>query len=280
MVMEFLDGGEDLGSALKQSGRLPWERVVDIVGQCCDALQAAHDLEIIHRDVKPANLYRLEQDGHADFIKVLDFGIARLVTPQDSIVTATGVIMGTPDFMAPEQAQGRHVDHRADVYSLGASAYALVTGRPPFTGVNEYEVIHKQLNEDPKPPSVVAPNSEIPAWFDDAVLRAMAKKPEERFQSMREFAEALRRGAAPAYPLSASDSATGGRPEASASASSGAADDDVSVASRASASTPARPRPRARSAMPVPVPVLVLAAVALAGIGALGVWLLRGILAG
>jgi eukaryotic-like serine/threonine-protein kinase len=190
-VMEQLEGGEDLGTALKRSGRMPWPRVRNILLQLCEALQAAHDAGIIHRDVKPANFYRIEHGGNADFIKVLDFGIARLATPNDSIVTQTGVIMGTPDFMAPEQAQGRHVDHRADIYSLGATAYALLTGSPPFVGANEYEVIYKQLNDEPKPPSEVVPDAEIPSWVDDAILKAMRKNPEDRFGSMAEFARTL-----------------------------------------------------------------------------------------
>jgi eukaryotic-like serine/threonine-protein kinase len=189
-VMEYLEGGEDLGTLLKKAGRLPWARVRHIVAQLCDALQAAHDAGIIHRDVKPANFYRVPQAGDNDFIKVLDFGIARLANPTDSIVTQTGVVMGTPDYMAPEQAQGLHVDHRADIYSLGATCYALLTGRPPFTGKNEYDIIYKHLNETPRNPSLLA--SDIPEWLDQVVLRAMAKAPDRRFASMAEFAAALR----------------------------------------------------------------------------------------
>jgi serine/threonine protein kinase len=189
-VMEYLEGGEDLGTLLKKAGRLPWARVVHIVAQLCDALQAAHDTGIIHRDVKPANFYRVPQDGDDDFIKVLDFGIARLANPTDSIVTQTGVVMGTPDYMAPEQAQGLHVDHRADIYSLGATCYALLTGRPPFSGKNEYDIIYKHLNETPRPPSLLV--SDVPEWLDQVVARAMAKAPDRRFTSMAEFASALR----------------------------------------------------------------------------------------
>jgi serine/threonine-protein kinase len=193
-AMEHLEGGEDLGTLLKREGPLEWKRVKGMLLQLCEALQAAHDAGIIHRDVKPANCYRMSSGGDPDFIKVLDFGIARLANPEggDSIVTQTGVVMGTPDYMAPEQAQGLHVDHCADIYSLGATAYALLTGRPPFAGANEYEVIYKHLNEPPKPPSAVRPSASIPAWFDAAILRAMAKKPGDRFASMRELGEALR----------------------------------------------------------------------------------------
>ncbi|MBC8069198.1 MAG: serine/threonine protein kinase [Deltaproteobacteria bacterium] len=188
-VMEYLEDGEDLGKLLKKEGRLPWTRVQNIMVQLCDALQAAHDAGIIHRDVKPANFYRVTQSGDRDFIKVLDFGIARLANPTDSIVTQTGVVMGTPDFMAPEQAQGRHVDHLADIYSLGATCYALLTGRPPFSGNNEYDVIYKHLNETPRPPSMLA--REVPEWVDAVVLKAMRKEPAQRFASMREFGKAL-----------------------------------------------------------------------------------------
>ncbi|MBK6922915.1 MAG: serine/threonine protein kinase [Deltaproteobacteria bacterium] len=189
-VMEYLEGGEDLGTLLKKQGKLPWPRVQHIMIQLCDALQAAHDTGIIHRDVKPANFYRVDMAGDHDFIKVLDFGIARLANPTDSIVTQTGVVMGTPDYMAPEQAQGRHVDHRADIYSLGATAYALLTAGPPFSGKNEYDVIYKHLNETPRPPSSIA--RDLPDWVDGVIKRAMAKEPEQRYQSMAEFAAALR----------------------------------------------------------------------------------------
>ncbi len=190
-VMEYLEG-EDLSNTLKEGKFLPWQRVLHILRQLCEALQAAHDSGIIHRDVKPANFYRVTQGGDPDFIKILDFGIARLANPQDSIVTQTGVVMGTPDFMAPEQAMGRHVDHRADIYSLGASAYALLTGRPPFEGANEYDVIYKQLNDDPAAPSDVAPvAASMPRWIDPVILKALRKDPGDRYESMQAFADAI-----------------------------------------------------------------------------------------
>jgi eukaryotic-like serine/threonine-protein kinase len=191
-VMEHLEG-EDLSTTLKKEKFLPWPRVLHILEQLCEALQAAHDVGIIHRDVKPANFYRVQVGDDPDFIKILDFGIARLANPQDSIVTQTGVVMGTPDFMAPEQAMGKHVDHRADIYSLGASAYALLTGRPPFEGANEYDVIYKQLNDDPTPPSEVAPVAAgMPRWLDEVILKTLRKDPDGRYASMRDMAAALR----------------------------------------------------------------------------------------
>ena len=204
-VMEYLEGGEDLDTVLKKKGCLPWPRVIHIVAQLCDALQAAHDAGIFHRDVKPANFYRVSMDGDDDYMKVLDFGIARLANPTDSIVTQTGVVMGTPDYMAPEQAQGLHVDQHADIYSLGATCYALLTGRPPFAGKNEYDIIYKHLNEVPRAPSVLA--HDVPEWLDKVVGRALAKKPEQRFASMAQFATALRNEGRSESKLAASQSA-------------------------------------------------------------------------
>ncbi len=246
-VMEYLEGGEDLGTLLKKIGRVPHARVVHMVAQLCDALQAAHDAGIIHRDVKPANFYRVPQDGDADFIKVLDFGIARLANPTDSIVTQTGVVMGTPDYMAPEQAQGLHVDHRADIYSLGATCYALLTGRPPFSGKNEYDIIYKHLNETPRTPSLLC--SDVPEWLDQVVLRAMAKAPDQRYASMAEFAAALR-----------SEGRGDRRARSSVSLSGGASIDDAERAAPHGI-TPA---------------VLAVGAVVLAGLGALVVYLAFG----
>ncbi|MBV1859137.1 MAG: serine/threonine protein kinase [Nannocystaceae bacterium] len=250
-VMEYLHGGEDLAALIKQEGQVPWMRVVSMLKQLCVALQAAHDDGIIHRDVKPANFYRMEFEGNPDFIKVLDFGIARLSSPKDSIVTATGVIMGTPDFMAPEQAQGKHVDARADIYSLGACAYSLLTGRPPFVGANEYDVIYKQLNEDPDPPGQVYPSGGIPSWLDDAVLCAMCKDPEDRFQSMKEFLATLE--------AAGSQSPTPGR--------AGPAAEQV-PAKRA------KPRLPAKRPMPISPLLLVGAAAGCTVIGAVGYYIL------
>ncbi len=184
---------------------------------------------------------------------MLDFGIARLSTPKDSIVTATGVIMGTPDFMAPEQAQGKHVDARADIYSLGACAYSLLTGRPPFVGANEYDVIYKQLNEDPDPPSEAFPKGGIPQWLDDAILHAMRKNPDDRFQSMNEFLAALESAGAQTLVAKNTGGLQSQRP---------------SPAKRSKPKLPAKPKP------PVNPALLVAAAAGCTLIGALGYYLL------
>ncbi len=245
-VMEWLENGEDLGTALKRDGRFEWKRVQKILLQLCDALQAAHDAGIIHRDVKPANFYRLPIGDEPDFIKVLDFGIARLANPNDSIVTQTGVVMGTPDFMAPEQAQGRHVDQRADIYSLGATAWALLVGKPPFSGKNEYDVIYKHLNETPRPPSMIV--RDVPEWLDAVILKAMAKEPDDRYASMADLGRALRNDPS-------EKSTERGRAERSS----------------ASRSADRAPAPHAIATW-----MLIVGALALAGIGGLAVYLVAG----
>jgi serine/threonine-protein kinase len=249
-AMEYLENGEDLGTALERDGRFEWQRVQKIVLQLCDALQAAHDAGIIHRDVKPANFYRMPLGDEQDFIKVLDFGIARLANPTDSIVTQTGVIMGTPDYMSPEQAQGRHVDQRADVYSLGATAWALLVGKPPFSGKNEYDVIYKHMNEAPRAPSLIV--RDVPEWLDDVIMKAMAKEPADRFASMAELASALRE---PPFERST----------------------ERGPVERSSASRSIeRSRRGAVAPHGISTPLLLVGALALAGIGGLVVYLVAG----
>lgn len=194
LVMEFLEG-EDLATTLVTRGRLPWTRAQPIALQLCEALQAAHDAGIVHRDVKPDNFFRATRGDNRDFMKVLDFGIAQLSDSSDSVVTRTGAVLGTPVFMAPEQGRGLKVDHRADIYSLGATVYALICGRPPFIGGSPYEILDKHFSEIAEPPS--AHNDQLGADVDAVILRALKKDPTERYPTMRAFAQALR-GVAPA----------------------------------------------------------------------------------
>jgi serine/threonine protein kinase len=188
-VMEYLEGGQDLDTVLKKSGRLPWKRVVHIVAQLCDALQAAHDAGIIHRDVKPANFYRVNIDGDEDFIKVLDFGIARLANPTDSIVTQTGVVMGTPDYMAPEQACEQPLDHRVDVYAAGGLFFELLTGRKPYLGKSTAELLAAHLHKPVPDPGHLVPSLSVAVR--EIVTKAMAKDRDDRFGSMAEMSAAI-----------------------------------------------------------------------------------------
>jgi serine/threonine-protein kinase len=191
-VMEFLDG-EDLSATIKREGAQPWARVQPIMLQICRALQAAHESGIIHRDMKPENCFRIKRGKSDDFIKVLDFGIAK-VTTDDSEgkgLTRTGMIFGTPEYMSPEQAQGAKPDYRVDIYALGVIMYELLTGRVPFTADTFMGILTKHMFEVPDAPSVVAPQAQIPEDVESIILKAMQKDREYRFQDMAAMATAI-----------------------------------------------------------------------------------------
>jgi len=192
IVMELLDG-ENLADRLDQ-GALPVDEAVEIARQTGEALQAAHDAGIVHRDLKPENIFLTQKHGR-DFVKVLDFGISKIKTPEhgDPKLTATDQIIGTPLYISPELARGiAVVDHRTDVYALGCILYEMLTGTPPFSGENHFQLLYKHGNEAPDPPSRRSKTANIPPHVESAVLRAMAKDPADRFETMREFCDALR----------------------------------------------------------------------------------------
>jgi serine/threonine-protein kinase len=192
IVMELLDG-ENLAARLDQ-GALPVDEAVEIARQTGEALQAAHDAGIVHRDLKPENIFLTQKNGH-DFVKVLDFGISKIKTPDhgDPKLTATDQIIGTPLYISPELARGLAVvDHRTDVYALGCILYEMLTGSPPFSGENHFQLLYKHGNEAPDPPSKRSKTANIPPHVEAAVLRAMAKDPADRFATMSEFCDALR----------------------------------------------------------------------------------------
>jgi serine/threonine protein kinase/tetratricopeptide (TPR) repeat protein len=195
IVMEYVEG--QLMSELVAKGPLPVREVVEVGLQVADALDEAHGRGIIHRDIKSANLMRTERG----LIKVLDFGLAKFVASRasDAIVTqpdvtVAGMIVGTISYMAPEQAMGRPVDHRADLFSLGVVLYELAAGRPPFGGASPMEIIDRILHETPVPPSVHVAG--IPGSFDAVVLRTLEKSPTFRYQSARDLERDLRTVAA------------------------------------------------------------------------------------
>ncbi len=192
-AMEFLEG-HDLGTILSREGALPWERAREIGVQVARALAAAHSKGIIHRDLKPENIFLIEREGRKDFVKVVDFGIAKLIGLDESArkLTKTGMIFGTPDYMSPEQATGRPLDQRADIYSLGVILYEMVAGRVPFDAPSFMAILTKHMFEEPVPPSLAAPEIGIDAAVDALILKALAKEPDERYQSMSEFAEAMK----------------------------------------------------------------------------------------
>ena len=171
-AMEYVDG-ETIAERLRREKRIDWETVIEFSVQICTALKAAHDAGIIHRDLKPSNLLVTRDDQ----IKLADFGIAQIFAGQK--LTMTGGVLGTAEFMSPEQAQGQRTTKKSDLYSLGAVMYAMLTGRPPFTGKTTVEVLQKhQFNQFDAPRLIL---SDIPIWLDDVVCQLLEKDPDKRF---------------------------------------------------------------------------------------------------
>jgi len=191
-VMEFLDGSA-LHDIIEDEGQVDPDRVLDIVIQCCEALAAAHNSNIVHRDLKPDNIFLVAKGARFDFVKILDFGIAKVASSETGRqLTKTGMIFGTPQYMSPEQAAGTGVDARTDIYSLGIIMYEMLCGHVPFEADTFMGVLTKHLYEEPIPPRRLVPPVEIPQHVEAVLLKAIAKKPEKRYQSMGEFAEDLR----------------------------------------------------------------------------------------
>ena len=183
-VMEYLEGVE-LGSVIEREGAIDVARALRITGQICRALSAAHREGIIHRDLKPENIFLITRGGEADVVKVLDFGIAKTTEAEaarERRLTSPGMAMGTPEYMAPEQAAGRPADARTDIYSLGAIMYEMTTGLPPYSGDNFMEILTKKATIDPPVPITV--RTDLPLPVSELVTAAMARNPDDRPQSM------------------------------------------------------------------------------------------------
>ncbi len=183
MAMEYLEG-QELRTILDSGKRLDMDRIVDIAKQVAEGLAYAHDHHIVHRDIKPSNIMILR----SGLAKITDFGIAMI--PASSIKTMTGMVMGSPQYMSPEQVSGKKLDHRADIFSLGVVLYEMLTGKPPFTGENIHAIMYQTVNLSPPPPSSV--NPETPRILDYIVAKSLAKQADERYQSARELAEDLK----------------------------------------------------------------------------------------
>jgi serine/threonine-protein kinase len=190
-IMEFLQG-DALVDRMKRSAPLDLGRALAIAAQVADALGASHQHGIIHRDLKPENIFLITKGHAVDFVKVLDFGLAKLTQGDDKVShkTRTGSVMGTPYYMAPEQCEGKaNIDHRADIYSLGVILFEMLTGKVPFGGEGYGEIIVKHITA--AVPSPRAINPRLPHSIESIILRALAKPREDRFQTMEEFATAL-----------------------------------------------------------------------------------------
>src|ERR1700742_3990967 len=186
IVMEFVEG-RTLRDIIKTEGRLPPRRVMEIMSEVCGALEFSHRNGIIHRDIKPANVM-ITRSGA---VKVMDFGIARALSDNGATITSTAAVIGTAQYLSPEQARGEAVDARSDVYSSGCLMYELLTGQPPFRGDSPVAVAYQHVREDPRPPSVLDPD--IPRDVDAVVMKALAKNPDNRYGSAAEMRDDLLR---------------------------------------------------------------------------------------
>ena len=186
IVMEYLEG-PTLQQEVRQKGALPFTRVMYIVGQLADALDYAHQQGLVHRDVKPANIII----GTQDHITLTDFGLVKAAS--SSKITGEGAAMGTLKYMSPEQAVGKKLDFRSDIYSLGVVVYEMLVSEPPFTGTTPYQTLHELIYEPPPPPS--RRNPRVKPEVEQVVLQALAKEPARRFRTSGQFARALAQAA-------------------------------------------------------------------------------------
>ncbi len=193
IAMEYLNG-RTLSAAMQQDGPLEQARVIHIAQQICRSLREAHALGIIHRDLKPANVILLRQHDDHDFVKVLDFGLVKFFSGDaaDTEITNAGTFMGSPHYIAPEQARNQSPDQRCDIYSLGVLLYHMLTGRVPFTAQAPVDIILKHLHETPTPLRQLRPDLNIDPQLEDIVLKCMSKAREQRFQSMDELLAQLK----------------------------------------------------------------------------------------
>jgi len=188
-VMECLEG-IDLIDAIDATQRMTEQRAIRIAMQVCRALGAAHDAGIIHRDLKPENVFLVRRKETEDFVKVLDFGIAKVANGPKRL-TRAGEVLGTPHYMSPEQCEGDNVDHRTDIYALGVLMYEMVTGHVPHDADTMMGILTKQMYEDPIPPKVRVP--QLSEQLEQLIMRCLEKKPEQRYQTMHEIEHDLRR---------------------------------------------------------------------------------------
>jgi eukaryotic-like serine/threonine-protein kinase len=198
LVMEFIKG-DDLAALLKRDGSWEFPRAGRFFAQVCSGLAEAHDAGIVHRDLKPENLMLVRRKDGTEHAKVLDFGLAKLrerSTDQHLAISTGGQVMGTPYYMSPEQVRGEPLDARADIYSLGATLYRVLTGEPPFDAPSPMSVLSKHLTDEVVPPRNRPGGASLPSEADRIVLRAMAKRPEDRYASAIEIAKDLERALA------------------------------------------------------------------------------------
>ncbi|HUS64133.1 MAG TPA: serine/threonine-protein kinase [Kofleriaceae bacterium] len=195
-IMELLTGGS-LGETIHAEGPLPLERVLHIMIQVTNALDAVHEAGIVHRDLKPDNIFLAKKGSRKDVVKLLDFGIAKLMLVEQGVSvqhTGAGMLLGTPTYMSPEQAGGRMIDHRSDIYATGIILYELATGQAPFVGETYADILVQHITREPAPPSTLemVGQRRVPPELERLILRCLAKDPADRPSGMSEVEAALR----------------------------------------------------------------------------------------
>ena len=264
IIMEWLTG-RSLSSVLQEVGRMPTARAIHVTRGIARALSAAHGHGIVHRDLKPDNIFLITRNEDPDFVKVLDFGIAKLMGNQaaNEIKTQTGAIIGTPSYMSPEQCRGLAIDQRTDIYALGVIVFEMLTGRLPFQAQGLGELLLQHMTQAPPPLREIDPT--IPPMVEAAVLRALAKDPDERYQSCDQLMRALIDVQTGAHAVI---SASASMPAVSTAAMKAATPtiDTIGAASGQAVTTTQPPQARSRRGMLIAGGATVLAAAIAVGI--------------
>lgn len=205
IAMELLEG-KSLHSVFQSQGPLDWRRVFKIIGEMCSSLAEAHQQGVVHRDLKPENVYLENRTGNPEFVKILDFGIAKVIKgeidPSSPQLTATGQTLGTLEYMSPEQLMGKQLDGRSDVYALGVVAYEMITKRLPFPDAKgPAGLITAQLRHTPTPPSKANPNVSLPSVVDKIILKCLEKDKHNRYADVTALAAAVQEALLTAVPV-------------------------------------------------------------------------------